>query len=480
MSWKQYGGTSNFETNKQITTNTIITDEIVLKKSYVGGFTIRGILDVTGKAIIQGDLELTGLFDVTDISVKNLTSDANYFNTINSVNSINCIGNTIINNTLTSKDILVNNNIKVGNLINLKGNKFIYSDVSGIGFNTLHPNATIDICCTSIEGINIYSDFSKNINVISSNKERNGIVVSTVKDTKSKAFIDFYINNKIDTSNNGDAYIHYDDSSILEIHSSDKIISTSNFYITNRANNINNNIYNESLVVYDNSSGIYNYDIYNNPTAITGDGITIVTNDNSSNSFLRIVSPNGSGLGIVGGAYPNDVNRSMTSIGITDSCGNFIPNQTIVSSSIKGKYKTTMGINTYKPNTEKYVVDMNGPLHIDNGDVNLVNMSNFEILSMDSKQNLTIAVGSSIDVSSSIYTNIVLVSYDSGSSWMINDLNGITISSGGGLSLNDIKKGTIDGLNYTLNSVYVDDKTTAIIVGNNDLILITKDGGDAG
>jgi hypothetical protein len=473
MSWKQYGGTTNFETNKQITTNTIITDEIVLKKSYVGGFTIRGILDVTGKALIQGDLELSGIFNVSDISVNILKSDTNYFNTINSVNSIHCIGNTIIDNTLTSNNILVNN-IKIENLINFKGNKFIYSDLSGIGFNTLYPNATIDICCTSIEGLNIYSDFSDNINIITSNKQRNGIVVSTLKDTNSKAVINFYVNNPIDTSNNGDAYIHYDDSSILELHSSDKIVSSSNFYITNRANN---NIYNESLVVYDNSSGIYNYDIYKNPTAITGDGITIVTNDNSSNSFLRMVTPNGSGLGIVGGAYPNDVNRSMTSIGITDSCGNFIPNQTIVSSSIKGKYKTTMGINTYKPNTEKYVVDINGPLHIDNGDVNFVNMSHFEILSMDSKDNFTVAVGSSIDVSSSIYTNIVLVSYDYGSSFISRDLSGITISSGGGLSLNDIKIGTINGLNYTLNSVYVYDNNRAIIVGNNNLILFTIDSG---
>ena len=474
MSWKQYGGTTNFETNKQITTNTIITDEIVLKKSYVGGFTIRGILDVTGKALIQGDLELTGSFNVSDISVNILKSDANYFNTINSVNSIHCIGNTIIDNTLTSNNILVNN-IKIENLINFKGNKFIYSDVSGIGFNTLRPKSTIDICCTSIEGLNIYSDFSDNINIISSNKQRNGIVVSTLKDTNSKAVINFYVNNEINTNNKSDAYIHYDDSSILELHSSDKIVSSSNFYITNRANN---NIYNESLVVYDNSSGIYNYDIYKNPTAITGDGITIVTNDNSSNSFLRMVTPNGSGLGIVGGAYPNDVNRSMATIGITDSSGNFIPNQTIVSSSIKGKYKTTMGINTYKPNTEKYVVDINGPLHIDNGDVNIVNMSHFEILSMDSKENFTVAVGSSIDVSSSIYTNVVLVSYDYGSSFISKDLNGITISSGeGGISLNDIKKGTINGLNYTLNSVCVYDNNRAIIVGNNNLILVTINSG---
>ena len=54
MSWKQYGGVKNMEVNRKSTTTTIIADEIVLKKAYVGGFTIRGVLDVTGKAIIEG------------------------------------------------------------------------------------------------------------------------------------------------------------------------------------------------------------------------------------------------------------------------------------------------------------------------------------------------------------------------------------------------------------------------------------------
>jgi hypothetical protein len=479
MSWKQYGGTSNFETNKQVTTNTIVTDEIILKKSFVGGFNIRGVLDVTGSTIIQGDLELTGIFRVNDISVNSLRSNDTRINNITSVNNINCLNNTTVGNILTSKIINVND-ITLKNVLYLNGNQFLYSNSSSIGINTLNPTSTFDICCNGIKGLNIQSDFSDNINIISSNYERKGVVISTYEknndNTGSNSVIDFYVSKKIDICNNGlysDAYIQCKDSGNLEIQSVKDIIALSNFHISNRLDKMNQNIFNESLVVYDNSSGIYNYDIYKTNSA-TGNGITVVSNDNSSNSFLNIVTPNKTGLGIAGGSYPNDTSRSMATIGLNDSSGNFIPNQTIVSSTIKGKYKSTLGINTYKPNTENYVVDINGPLHIDNGDVNKVNTSNFEIISMDSKDNFSIAVGSSIDISNSTYTNIVLISQDYGSSWKNIDLCGNIIIIGGGSTLNDIKNLK---LNYSLNSVFVYNQDIAVIVGNFNLILVTIDSG---
>jgi len=474
MSWKQYGGTNNFETNKQITTSTIVADEILLKKSYVGGFNVRGLLDVTGRAIIQGNLELYGTFSVQDVSVNFLRTNFINIDNIDYVRNINCVNNIIVGNTIISKDISVKN-VLVGNAIKFKDDKYIYSDSSGVGINTLYPNSTFDIYCDRIEGLNIKTDLSSNTNIITSNNQKKGIVVSTQYDSnnnESNTNIDFYVNNQINT-NTSDAYIKYQKSRVLEFHSSDKVLSSSNFYISNRTNGVNDNIYNESLVVYDNSNGLYNYDIYKK-NINTGDGITIVSKDNSANSFLRMVTPNKTGLAIAGGAYPDDNNKSMTTIGTTDSCGNFIPNQTIVSNTAKGKYKTTLGINTYKPTTEKYVVDINGPLHIDNGEISVVNTSNFEIISMDSKDNFSVAVGSSIDISGTNYTNVILVSYDYGSSWITKDLNGITISTGGGLTLNDIQN---LNLNYTLNDVYVYDKNSAIIIGSYNLILVTKDGG---
>jgi hypothetical protein len=120
------------------------------------------------------------------------------------------------------------------------------------------------------------------------------------------------------------------------------------------------------------------------------------------------------------------------------------------------------------------VVDINGPLHIDNGDVNIVTISDFEIISMDSKQNFSIAVGSSYDVSSSLYTNVILLSNDYGSSWKKVDLSGNVIIVGGGSNLNDIESANVV---YTFNNVVIYDEYSAIIIGNNNLILATINGG---
>ena len=478
MSWKQYGGTRNIETNRQFTTNTIIADEMILKKSYIGGFTIHGVLDVTGKAIIQGNLEVDGKVSIQDISVNILRSNSSFLNNIDSVNNINCINDTIIGNSLISKNIKVNNNITIGNTIFLNGNQFIYSDFSGIGINTFKPMSSFDILCTSINGLHVYSDFSKNINILSSNYQNKGIVITTSDEdtdhTGSNVHLDFYVNNDIDVNKDGDAFIKCKDSGVFEISAKERILASSNFSISNRSDKISKNIFNESVVIYDNLNGIYNKEIYKNNLVHTGDGLTIVTGDNLSNSTLRIVTPEKVGLGIIGGVYPNDTSRSMSKIGLTDTSGIFIPNQTIISGSNPAKYKSTLGINTYKPITDKYVVDINGPIHIDNGDINIVNISDFEIKSMDSYENMVIAVGSPTDISSSIYTNIVLISYDYGSKWISNDLSGNIIIYSGGTTLNDINN---IGLNYTLNDVFIYDISNAFIVGNNNLILTSNDGG---
>ena len=475
--WKQYGGTKNVETNKQITTNTIIADEIILKKSYIGGFSINGVLDVTGKAIIQGNLEINGTFTVGELTIKSLTSNIGTFNSIET-NSINCLNNVIIGNSIISKNFKTDS-ITLGNIIYLNGNSFICSNVNGIGVNTLNPTSSFDICCNRIEGLNIHSDLSKNINILTSNNENKGLMLTTsdIDDNSggTNIHLDFFVNSDLSMNTKGDGYLKYKNSGIFEISAKEKFVSLSNFCVSNRPDEVNDTIFNESITVYDNSNGIYNYDIYKKNSIITGDAITIVTNDNSSNSFFRIVTPDKSGLGIIGGAYANDTSRSMGVIGLTDSSGIFIPNQTIVSGSNNIKYKTTTGINTYKPRTENYVVDINGPIHIDNGDINITSIIDFEIKAMDSYNNLIIAAGSSIDISSSSYTNLILISNDYGSTWTVKDLSGITVSTETGTTLNEIE---FNNINYTINDTFIFDSSYSFIVGNNNLILVTKNSGN--
>ena len=56
------------------------------------------------------------------------------------------------------------------------------------------------------------------------------------------------------------------------------------------------------------------YEVYNT-NACYGNALSLVATDNSSNTILNIIAPNQNGLNVKGGAYANDIERSM---GIVD------------------------------------------------------------------------------------------------------------------------------------------------------------------
>lgn len=478
MSWKQYGGVKNIEVNRKSTTNTLVADEIIIKNSYIGGFSIRGILDVTGKVLVKGNLEISGLISTNDISLGQLHvyDKSFFFNNSDFYSDISCSNNiTIGNSILINKNATIKNNITIGNILYFDSDnkKYIYANSNGMSINKIDPNASLNLLCNRIEGLNIQSDFSKNINIISSNKEQKGFVITT-SNTDDNSFnnnihLDFYVNKNINTNEKGDAYIKYKDSGVFEINASKKISALANFAVSNRTEEKYDNVFNESVVIYDNSNDIYNYNIYKNNSAITGDAISIITNDNSSNSFLRIVTPQKKGLGIVGGAYPNDSSRSMATIGLTDNSGNFQPTQMIVSGNAINKYKATMGINTYKPKIDEYILNINGPIHIDNGDIHIVNETNFEIISMNvskNNPNFIIAIGSSIDISSinTGYNFEISKSKDYGNNW-----NSINIT-------DYLKNISIPVKNYKLNDVFLYDSSYSFIIGTENLFLYSWNG----
>jgi len=178
--------------------------------------------------------------------------------------------------------------------------------------------------------------------------------------------------------------------------SGDTIIDTSGMYLNAKSsiissflavttpNNIGRGVsgemYNATMTLYDNSNSTFLYDVYNDSKVKTGNALTIVAVDPCSNTFLRIVAPkNKMGAAIGGGIYPSDSTRSMAMIGLNDICGNYIPSQTIISGKDPVKYFSTIGINTFSPKVDNYVMDINGPVHIGNGELhNFLNV-NFEL-----------------------------------------------------------------------------------------------------
>jgi hypothetical protein len=164
----------------------------------------------------------------------------------------------------------------------------------------------------------------------------------------SSTYIYFFNENKV-SSGNIDGRIVYNKGGTFVIDVSKNINLLAPISISNRADI--QHINNETVVIYDISSGIFFKNIYNNPSAITGSSVSLIANDTSSNTFMNIITPNKVGLAIGGGTYPNDNRRSMGTIGLTDSSGNYTPSQMIVSGNNILNYRSTIGINTFKPRT---------------------------------------------------------------------------------------------------------------------------------
>ncbi len=150
----------------------------------------------------------------------------------------------------------------------------------------------------------------------------------------------------------------------------------------------NEPLLNGTITIYDNSAEVFLVDCYQQSTVKAGNAVTIVTSDNSSNAFINIVNPSKKGFSIGGGAYPRDTSRSMGTIGITPTDASYIPAQVIVANNNVGKQRISVGINTYSPETSKYVMDINGPTRIGNSEMNIRYRNNFQQNSTHvSKQN---------------------------------------------------------------------------------------------
>ena len=462
MSWKQYGGAKSLETNRKITTNTVVTDEIVLKNSYVGGFTINGVLDVTGKAIFQASLDVSGLVTTSIIQsdILNINNDSYLNGSVYVGIDLNTTRNIITGNTISiGNNLYVKNSAEIDEYIyfNQNHDTYLHGNQYGIGLNTYNPTSTFEISSNLINSLNIYTSQTVNRNIIAQNNFKKGIIVTA---DISFSHIDFFTDNKTTDSTNYDGTIICKSGGIFEIDVSKNTQIMSALSVTNRKNPAH--ILNETVVIYDISSRIYDPDIYNNYNSYTGNALSLISNDKKSNTSMNIITPEKSGLTIIGGAYSYDISRSMASFGLIDNCNNYLQNQIIVSGTDPVKYKTTTGINTYIPTTEKYILDINGPIHIGNGDINIVKIANFQINKMNISPSgkFLIAAGypsNIIDLSNG--SSRLVLSIDYGATWreipFIQSDNKALFS-----GFNKTGGSTL----YTINDIYIYDNNYAFIV----------------
>lgn len=237
---------------------------------------------------------------------------------------------------------------------------------------------------------------------------------------------------------------------ITEI-SANTVMSTSGIY---------NSKYGETLTVYDSSNSIYLFNMYDTSSSITGTAITMVAIDNSSNTQAKLIAPNNMGLSLIGGVFPNDTTRSMGTISLTDISKNLIQSHTILSGKDPAKYFSTFGINTYRPKTERYILDINGPTRIGNGEINTTSYPDFEIKFMKFSKIDTLT-GIAVGTPAKNSNQFILYTSDGGISWKSSILYGL-------IGLPD----------SSITSLYVYDRNFAIIGSIQNKLFYTYNGGN--
>jgi hypothetical protein len=445
-SWKKYGGIYKSDKYNSIGVGTMVADQVLIRQRVISSSQVEGSLIVGENVSIGFDLSVNqNAYIKKELYVDRsaYVLDKLYFNKLGDAS-----------NNYTA---YIAGNSKSGRLgIGTTAPKsFLDINVSNSQTNSGTGGSTIGSTITDV--LTVRNSNNKIRNIIAQNLHNSGIVVDTIGNIASMGF---YKGNVDISASIPSASIVVDTSdSILTISSKDNnitslnntnIASANNTFITsnkdismNAANNLtittgnittinsivsiskraaNEPLLNGTITIYDNSANIYLVDYYQQKTVKSGNAITVVSSDNSSNSFINIVTPSKNGLSIGGGAYPADISRSMGTIGVTSTDASYQPAQVIVANNTIDKYKISVGINTYSPETSKYVMDINGPTRIGNGEMHIRQHMNFQQNTMHfSKQNpcFGVIVGSPYrrDASTDAFAYQFLVTTDCGINW---------------------------------------------------------------
>ena len=480
-SWKSYGGINNFDKRGSINADSLTVNNMTLKHKYKGNFDICGQLNIDGGITVTKDVDISGSLVVSANatigspgSFLNINSSAIFNGPAQFNNSFSTIGNIVsIQDLIATKDVIVGNSIYFTNgNINSNTGPFIFGNGSYIGINTFKPTAALDISTNLVRGLNIRSYNNTNENIIAHNL--GGYGVSAGADLSS-SHIYFYADHN-PYSGISDGQISYLPGGYLNIDVSQNVNVLSQMTVSTNPTTTHN--HGEMFSVYDISQGLYFGNIYMNQSAYTGPAASFIADSNNSNTFVYVGTPGGLGGAIGGGSYPSLINRGMATIGLTDTSGNYTPAQTIVSGNVLSRYYTTTGVNTFKPRIDNYVLDVNGPIHIDNGDiVDSTGSIQFEIYSMSrarDNNSVVAALGSSIDISGDSYlTNNpgkfprerVIYTVNGGKKWAY-----IDISNEIGGTTNILKGNALTGIHLYNSQQW-------FISGYNSQLITTFDGG---
>ena len=473
-SWKQYGGMNNFEKAGQIDAYSITVNKLNLKETYQGNFDICGQLFVYGDVQINGELTVKEGMDISGNVIIGepgssliVNSDSVFNGSLQLNSAFNALGN-----IQSGQNIIADRDVFVGRVLDFSGGSFLYSSGNALGLNTMTPMAAFDISTNFVNGIIVSSSNDKNENILAQNGQQKGITLGV---DLSSAYM--YFNYDTPIPGLPDGSIYYTSGGYLSIDVSKNVNISCPMTISVGDNPTH--LRDEVFTVYDISQAVYFGNIYQNGAAYTGLAAAFVADSNNSNTFTFMGTPGGDGLSIGGGAYPADVTKAMGTFGLTDASGVYAPAQVIVSGDLTSHSLTTTGINTYQPRINSYVLDVNGPIHVDNGGIASIDTDpSFELYSISvvpNNRNVVVGLGSSIEVLNDIPVipnpplpkEKLIVSYNGGLSWSYVDVS----NSAGIFSGTTALKGNV------LNNIHLYDTTNWFITGQNDMIANSYDGG---
>jgi len=421
MSWKQYGGIRKNDKLNNLSLGTLVADDIILRQVSVTthifddtivakkDIQIHRNLDVSNNVDVSGELVVhkniyTQNYVIgtnTDISLNfedggdyraYISADTNkqYIGVgTNKPNAFFDISSTTVdsfavrNNLPYIRNILTqnenNSGIAVDTSDNISSMGFFYKDVSN---SSSIPRSKI----TSDPSNGIIS-LDSSVNIINSLMNtyitsQNATTITTIRGDISFNSESIYL-----TSVSGDIVLASKDSTFITSVSGDIDISANEGDITITSldstklrsavaisqREVTTKLKNEPFTIYDNSlPEPFLYDYYNDTQLKTGTASVNVAVDNSSTTFTHLLTPDIKGLSIGGGAYVKDSSRSMGMIGLSTTDMSFVPSQSYVSNNNTTIYRTTTGINTYAPRLNNYVMDINGPTRIGNGELHSI------------------------------------------------------------------------------------------------------------
>jgi hypothetical protein len=494
-SWKSYGGLYKTHKINNLGVGTIITDRIIVRKVNTTTQTIDDSLVVTGYQDTRGNV----------LSTQNTVSISNVFagNSVFIDNRLLFINNLVDTTTEAGGNVVYTNpSIPVDNPTDKYTNAYNYigGNTTSIGIGTDAPRKFFEV----YENNNIVSasDMNTDTTMFSVRSHRNitnSVLVSNqdlysagikAKANGNNASLEFHAS---DISANGNAIATFQNSG-------------SNFNITN--NTATGDIFIDAMTVYLQSDGTTKIDVSDNviiSTQVsisntnvsntylkeyytdassnyeTTNGLVLNASDASANIFQSFVNTNNKGLLIGGGGFAEDNTISTGTMGLfsdnnSSSDSSFVPIMTICEGTSKVQNRTTMGINTYSPDTDNYTLDINGKTRIGHAETHIRVKPEFVVKSMSfSKDDPSygMVVGGIITDASLIndLSYAAFVTEDGGEDWTRKEVKG------DGGEINTAADGTTNNL-----SVHVSGTSYAYILVNrygslDDLFLYTANKG---